>query len=197
MAPARLTASAGALLVAITVCGCGGVETHTYSTSGPVATAPPPGMPATVTSSAAVPEAATTAAPAAGVVMPPSAAPAPAAAAAGHPVDARSGRATVTATEFAFSASTIRAKAGRLRVTLKNDGAVAHEFVVLKTSAAVGSMVGRGGKVSEATSVGEVAETAPHGEQSTTLTLQPGRYVYVCNLPGHYASGMRGTLLVG
>lgn len=192
MGPTRRLAATAALLTATALGGCGGVETHTYSSSGPVVTAPPPGKPATVTSSTAVPEAATTDAPAAGVVTPSSTTAAPP----GRPVDARSGEATVTAAEFAFGASSIRARPGRLRLTLKNDGRVAHELIVLRTAAPVGSLLGRGGRISEAASVGEVAEAEPGSERSAVLTLAPGRYVYVCNLPGHYASGMRGTLLV-
>lgn len=105
--------------------------------------------------------------------------------------------ATVTASEFAFAPKTLAAKAGKLRVTLDNQGKIVHELILLKTSAAPGSLkVGADGRVSEKASVGEVSETKGGVSRSTTFDLKPGRYVYVCNLPGHYKDGMYGELTV-
>jgi uncharacterized cupredoxin-like copper-binding protein len=112
-------------------------------------------------------------------------------------LDASAGRATVTSTEFKFSASAIDAPAGKLRLTLDNSGKIEHELVLLKTSAAPGSLkVAANGRVSEAASVGEVSEIKSGVSKSTTFDLKPGRYVYVCNIPGHYGQGMRGALVV-
>jgi uncharacterized cupredoxin-like copper-binding protein len=112
-------------------------------------------------------------------------------------LDASSGKATVTATEFGFSTAAIDAPAGKLQVTLHNAGSVPHEFVLLKTSADAGSLkVADNGRVSESASVGEVSEIKSGVSSSTTFDLKPGRYVYVCNIPGHYASGMHGVLVV-
>lgn len=113
------------------------------------------------------------------------------------PLDAASGNVTVTTTEFKFSAPEIDAKAGKLKVTLVNKGKAVHEFVVLKSDAAPGSLPpAGGGRVSEKTSVGEVSETDPGKTKSATLDLKPGKYIYVCNIPGHYMSGMHGELVV-
>ncbi len=112
-------------------------------------------------------------------------------------LDASSGGATVRSTEFKFSAAAIDAPAGKVRITLDNAGSIEHELVLLKTSAAPGSLkVAASGRVSEAASVGEVSEIKRGVSQSTTFDLEPGRYVYVCNIPGHYAQGMRGALVV-
>jgi uncharacterized cupredoxin-like copper-binding protein len=112
-------------------------------------------------------------------------------------LDASSGKATVQSTEFKFSASAIDAPAGKLTLTLKNAGAVEHELVLLKTSAAPGALkVAASGRVSEAASVGEVSEIKTGVSKSTTFDLKAGRYVYVCNIPGHYSQGMRGVLVV-
>lgn len=35
---------------------------------------------------------------------------------------------------------------------------------------------------------------APGGASWATLTLHPGRYELICNLPGHYATGMHTEL---
>ncbi len=103
---------------------------------------------------------------------------------------------TVTTTEFAFAPATLTAKAGKLKLTLVNRGRTVHELVVLKTAQGAGALKVSGGRVSEAHAVGEVSETAAGATRSATLKLAPGRYVFVCNIPGHYADGMRGTLTV-
>jgi uncharacterized cupredoxin-like copper-binding protein len=102
----------------------------------------------------------------------------------------------VTTTDFAFAPTTLTAKAGKVRVTLVNRGSAVHELVVLRTAQAAGALKVSGGRVSEAHAVGEVSETAAGATKSATLNLKAGRYVFVCNIPGHYQDGMRGTLTV-
>ena len=127
----------------------------------------------------------------------PAAAPAPVAPAGPVAIDATSGAATVTATDFHFSADRIQARAGKVELTLRNAGKAEHELVVLRTSAEPGALkVSAAGRVSEAASVGEISETKTGVSKSTAFDLKPGRYVYVCNIPGHYTSGMRGVLVV-
>jgi uncharacterized cupredoxin-like copper-binding protein len=110
---------------------------------------------------------------------------------------AANGRVTVTTTEFAFAPTAITAKAGKLKITLDNKGKIQHELVVLKSGADPASLkVGASGRVSESASVGEVSETDAATTKSATLDLKPGTYVYVCNIPGHYADGMYGSLTV-
>ena len=36
----------------------------------------------------------------------------------------------------------------------------------------------------------EVSELDPGASGSLTVALQPGKYLLICNVPGHYASGM-------
>lgn len=111
-------------------------------------------------------------------------------------VAATGGKITVDTTEYAFAPKTITAKAGKLKVTLVNKGKIPHELVVLKSAAAADALKVTGGRVSEKTSVGEVSETNAGVAKSAKLDLKPGTYVYVCNIPGHYADGMYGTLTV-
>jgi uncharacterized cupredoxin-like copper-binding protein len=104
---------------------------------------------------------------------------------------------SVTGTEMAFAPSSLTAKAGNVKFTFTNDGKVEHELIVLKTDAAADSLKPNSkGRVSEADSVGEVSETAPGATKSSVITLTAGKYVIICNVPGHYAMGMRGTLIV-
>jgi uncharacterized cupredoxin-like copper-binding protein len=122
--------------------------------------------------------------------------PKPSIATAKAPLAASAGKVTVTTTEYAFAPAAITAKAGRLKITLDNQGKVPHELVVLRTDQGADALTASGGRVSEKSSVGEVSETAGGATKSATITLKPGKYVFVCNIPGHYQDGMRGTLTV-
>lgn len=99
--------------------------------------------------------------------------------------------------------------AGTVSIRVFNAGSVRHEVVVvpLPSGRAVGERpVGGDGRIAETGAVGEASRTcgpgtgdgiAPGAAGWTTLTLRPGRYELVCNLPGHYASGMYTELDVG
>lgn len=83
-----------------------------------------------------------------------------------------------------------------------NTGVRPHELVVLPLPAGQGigqRPVGADRKIDETGSLGEASRTCGAGSGDgiaagatgwTTLTLGPGRYELVCNLPGHYTSGM-------
>jgi len=83
-----------------------------------------------------------------------------------------------------------------------NGGSLVHELVVLQLSAgtSAGSMaMGADQKVSESASRAEASKPCGAGAGSglepgatgwVTVTLAPGGYALVCNLPGHYAAGM-------
>lgn len=82
-------------------------------------------------------------------------------------------------------------KAGPTTITFKNMGTMEHEVVVLKTDTPADQLkVGADHTVSEDTSVGEDSETQPGKTKSTTINLQPGKYVLVCNIERHYEKGM-------
>ncbi|MEU8972914.1 sulfocyanin-like copper-binding protein [Streptomyces monashensis] len=96
--------------------------------------------------------------------------------------------------------------AGRVALRVVNAGALTHEVIVLPLSAdqAAGERaIGSDGRVSEAGSVGEASRTCGSGVGEgiasgaaawTTVTLRPGRYELLCNVPGHYAAGMYAEL---
>jgi uncharacterized cupredoxin-like copper-binding protein len=106
------------------------------------------------------------------------------------------GEVTVKATEFAFSPMDIKAKAGKLKITMNNDGQAPHELVILKTDEAADALEVSNGRVKEDDSVGEISEIDGGKSASHTFDLKAGKYVIVCNVPGHYMKGMRGTLVV-
>ncbi len=95
---------------------------------------------------------------------------------------------------------------GTVSLRVSNLGVREHEVVVLPLADADqpgGRPVGSDGRVSESGSLGEASATCASGEGDgiasgsrgwVTLTLAPGRYELVCNLPGHYAAGMFAEL---
>ena len=98
---------------------------------------------------------------------------------------------------YYFTVTPISVKAGPTTITFKNIGTKEHEVVVLKTDTPADKLqVGANHEVSEAASVGEDSETKPGKTKSTTIDLQPGNYVLVCNIERHYEKGMYGTLTV-
>lgn len=112
------------------------------------------------------------------------------------PLDASSGKVTLKANEFFFDANEIDAKAGKVAVTLRNVGTMPHEMVLLKTDAKPSTLPGKGGRAAETGLVDTLPPTRPSGSRTKTFRLSPGRYVFLCNIVGHYASGMYGQVLV-
>ncbi len=97
--------------------------------------------------------------------------------------------------------------AGPTSLVVSNVGWRTHELVFLPlAAAAVGQRVpGSDGKVSQAGSVGEASSSCASGAGTgltsgsvgwVTVTLAPGRYELLCNLPNHYADGMRQELTI-
>lgn len=107
-----------------------------------------------------------------------------------------SGEITVKAAEMSFSPATITAKAGKVKITLDNTGTMVHELVILKTDEAPDALEVKDNQVSEDDSVGEIADVEAGASATKTFNLKAGHYVIVCNVPGHYAAGMRGELTV-
>ena len=98
---------------------------------------------------------------------------------------------------YYFTVTPTSVKAGPTTITFKNVGTKEHEVVVLKTDTPADKLkVDANHEVSEAASVGEDSETKPGKTKSTTIDLQPGSYVLVCNIEQHYQKGMYGTLTV-
>ena len=98
--------------------------------------------------------------------------------------------------------------AGQISLVASNVGWRTHELVILPLAAgaAAGQRVpGVDGKVAETGSLGEASHSCGSGTGDgitsgtvswTTVTLPPGRYELICNLPNHYADGMYQQLVV-
>lgn len=84
----------------------------------------------------------------------------------------------VTATDLDFDPGVIEIRAGEpVNITLVNDGAVFHDLTI--------------------PDLGFMLDANPGEQVSGSLTVdEPGRYQFVCSVPGHADAGMRGTLQV-
>ena len=106
-----------------------------------------------------------------------------------------------------FDKDTIAARAGEtLHIVLKNTGTMpkavgAHNFVLLKpgtdqvefNNAAFNARETDFIPPSKNTGLAGPGETV---ETTVKVPAKPGRYPYLCSFPGHFALGMRGTLIV-
>ena len=95
----------------------------------------------------------------------------------------------VSLKEFKVIPTVKSVQAGKVTFVVRNTGRVTHEMVVVKTAKAPGSLAGTGKEASEKGSVGEVADLKAGKSAKLTLALKPGKYVLLCNLPGHYKAG--------
>ncbi len=103
---------------------------------------------------------------------------------------------SVKLVEFKLIPSPKRVPAGKVTFVAQNAGKIAHELVVLKTATPAAKLAVKGTKAVEAGKVGKIAQLKPGATRKLTLTLKPGHYVLLCNLPGHYKLGQRADLTV-
>jgi uncharacterized cupredoxin-like copper-binding protein len=107
---------------------------------------------------------------------------------------------TVSLTDFKIAPAGLSADPGDVRISVHNASPVTHEFVVVRSDLpADGLPLGSDGlSVDEerVDVVDELEEIATEDTEDLTLDLEPGRYVFFCNLEGHYLGGMHAALEV-
>ena len=106
--------------------------------------------------------------------------------------------------DYYFEPANGTANSGPTKIEAVNLGKVEHELVVFKTEMNPAELpTGSDGAVEEekmdkiAESAGEVPDVEAGVTKSADFNLKPGKYAIFCNLPGHYAQGMYGSLTVG
>jgi uncharacterized cupredoxin-like copper-binding protein len=101
----------------------------------------------------------------------------------------------VTMTDFQFTPNAFIVPAGQ-EITLNstNNGAVVHNFVIMKFGTTAGPMFDE----EDIPNVYWEVEIQPGGSVNTTFTAptEPGEYEVVCRTEGHIASGMIAKLTV-
>lgn len=93
--------------------------------------------------------------------------------------------------EWGVLPTPLKTKRGVVVFSSKNVGKLDHELVVLKTNVAPGKLPVRKDRAVETGRIGRVGPIKPGATRTLTLTLKAGKYVLICNLPGHYKGGQR------
>ena len=87
-------------------------------------------------------------------------------------------------------------KAGQITFSITNDATdQAHEFVIFKTDLPEDQLpLNSDGDVDEngqgVSHIDEVEDIQPGETKELSVNLEPGNYVAICNMPGHYTQGM-------
>jgi uncharacterized cupredoxin-like copper-binding protein len=92
-------------------------------------------------------------------------------------------------------------KAGKITFNVENDSdSLVHEMLVVKVAGFDDSLPydENANKIIEdrVADFGEVSELEPHQSGVLTVNLKPGKYLLICNIPGHYKANMYAELLV-
>ena len=116
-------------------------------------------------------------------------------------VAAAAPRATAALSEWSVTLSSSTFRAGKYAFTIKNDGKIEHELIAVRTTVALADLpLKADGDVNEEDpSVPNSTDgdnIASGKTQARTITLTPGTYVYMCNLPGHFKAGMHELITV-
>ncbi len=108
-------------------------------------------------------------------------------------------RVTVNMEEWAIKLSQASAPAGDVTFVLRNQGKEEHELVILKTDTPDEKLAFRPAdpnRAEEPGAIGEIEDVSSGKFKEATFTLAPGRYVLICNEPGHYKAGMHVAFIV-
>jgi len=109
---------------------------------------------------------------------------------------ASGGVVSLALSEWKLTPSTVTVRAGRVSFVVRNDGTMAHEFVVLRSDRHHHSLMVKGGKAVEKGRMGEIPAIPAGTSKRITLKLPPGKYVLLCNMLGHYQAGQFAALRV-
>jgi plastocyanin len=94
---------------------------------------------------------------------------------------AKAGKLTIPADPsgaLAFTFGKAQAAAGPVTVSMPNASPIQHNIAITGPVKGNGPIVGKG------------------GDSTFQVTLKPGTYTFLCQVPGHEAGGMKGTLTV-
>lgn len=108
----------------------------------------------------------------------------------------------VTEKEMAIQLSPATASAGFVEFVVKNEGEKPHEFVIFRNDISDKKLPIKAGNLDEEAKglqhIGVINQSKLKSKATQTLKLNltPGRYLLVCNLPGHAQAGMKAEFIV-
>ena len=94
--------------------------------------------------------------------------------------------------DYKITVNVPNVKAGKIKIGVRNVAAMEHSFQVLKTDLAPDKLPvdGASAKAKEDGKIGEIASIPAGKSAAVTVDLTPGKYVFICNIAGHYQLGM-------
>ena len=104
----------------------------------------------------------------------------------------------VEMTDYKVITNVATVRAGETKIGVRNRGSQPHDLVVLRTDLAPDKLPYDAGRAraEEPGLVSRTKELRAGGTAAVTATLEPGQYVLICNVAGHYGLGMRTALKV-
>ena len=104
----------------------------------------------------------------------------------------------VSMTDFAFTPNTLTVPSGEeITIRTTNNGAVAHDFMIMKLGKEIGSQ-DHAGAEAHANAFWEQEQLAAGETRESTFMapMEPGAYQIICGIAGHMEAGMVGRLVV-
>ena len=109
------------------------------------------------------------------------------------------GQVSVTLTDTGVTLAQTSVSSGPVTFKVKNAGSIVHELVVVRTDIAqdkIQANPDEPSKMSEEGTQGESGDLEAGLTKDFTLNLSAGKYVLMCNQPGHYMAGMHIAFVV-
>jgi plastocyanin len=104
----------------------------------------------------------------------------------GKPAVEQNGKLQIAASptgQLAYVTNQATANAGAVTIEMPNMSGVTHDLAIQQGTGSSGPVLGATKFISK-------------GTTSVTVNLKPGKYIFFCQVPGHRAAGMEGTLTV-
>jgi uncharacterized cupredoxin-like copper-binding protein len=100
--------------------------------------------------------------------------------------------------DYGITLSVSTVKAGVVKFGIRNNGAMAHQFDLIRTDLAPDKLPidSASAKAKEDGLVKQVLNIGAGKVATVSADLAPGHYVIICNVAGHYQLGMRAELKV-
>ncbi len=95
-------------------------------------------------------------------------------------------------TDYKITVNVPSVKTGKIKIGVRNLATMEHSFEVLKTDLPHDKIPvdGASAKAKEDGKVGEIKSIPAGKSAAVTVDLVPGKYVFICNVAGHYQLGM-------